>query len=198
MDLIIRLLLQKIPVMNIRPMLIFPIKKETIVHFSLGKTVLSFFNLAHAFFLIPFSVVLIIEGYEVLSVVLWCTAIFSLLFINNFLNILLSNKDKLFAVFLAIATILGGLHYYELFNITEITAPFFNAIFNTYWAFTIPVLGLMGIYYVTFQYFKKNLYLDAGLSNKQEVAKTEELTWLNQFGTIGTFLKNDIKLTRWV
>ncbi|RKS94850.1 hypothetical protein BC952_0478 [Flavobacterium limicola] len=196
MDLIIRLLLQKIPVMNIRPMLIFPIKKSTIVHFSLGKTVLSFFNLVHAFFLIPFCVVLIIEGYDVLSVVLWYTAIFSLLYLNNFLNILLSNKDNLFAIFLAIAAILGGLHYYGLFNITEITAPFFNAIFNTYWAFAIPVLALIALYYVTFQYFKKNLYLDAGLSNKHDVAKTEDLTWLNQFGTIGTFLKNDIKLIK--
>jgi hypothetical protein len=36
---------------------------------------------------------------------------------------------------------------------------------------------------------KRNLYLDAGLSNKHDVAKTENLTWLNQFGTIGTFLK---------
>jgi hypothetical protein len=42
----------------------------------------------------------------------------------------------------------------------------------------------------------KNLYLDAGLSSKHDVAKTEDLTWLNQFGTIGTFLKNDIKLIK--
>ncbi|MFV8269068.1 DUF5687 family protein [Flavobacterium sp. GT2N3] len=196
MDLIIRLLLQKIPVMNIRPMLIFPIEKATIVHFSLGKTVLSFFNLVHGFLLIPFSVVLIIEGYDVVSVVLWYAALSSLLFINNFLNILLSNKDNLFAIFLGIAAILGGLHYYGLFNITEFTAPFFNAIFNTYWAFAIPVVALIVLYYVTFQYFKKNLYLDAGLSNKHDVANTEDLTWLNQFGTIGTFLKNDIKLIK--
>jgi hypothetical protein len=27
---------------------------------------------------------------------------------------------------------------------------------------------------------------------KHDVAKTEDLVWLNQFGTIGTFLKNDI------
>ena len=44
-DLGMRFLWQKIPVMNIRPMLILPIKKSTIVHFSLGKTALSFFNL---------------------------------------------------------------------------------------------------------------------------------------------------------
>jgi hypothetical protein len=55
---------------------------------------------------------------------------------------------------------------------------------------------LIALYYCTFHYFKRNLYLDAGLSNKHDVAKTEELTWLNQFGTIGTFLKNDIKLIK--
>lgn len=196
MDLVIRLMVQKIPVLNIRPLLIFPIKKATIVHFSLGKTILSFFNLVHGFFLIPFSIVLMIEGFDVVHVILWFTAMYSLLYINNFINIILSNKDNLFGIFLAIAAVLGGLHYYGLFNITEITAPFFNAIFNTYWAFAIPVLALIAIYYVTFQYFKKNLYLDAGLSNKHDVAKTEELTWLNQFGTIGTFLKNDIKLIK--
>ncbi|MFV8362552.1 DUF5687 family protein [Flavobacterium sp. ZT3P35] len=195
-DLIIRLLLQKIPVLNIRPMLVFPIKKATIVHFSLGKTILSFFNLVHGFFLIPFCVVLLIEGYDILSVVLWFLALYSLLYINNFINIILSNKDNLFGIFLAIAAVLAGLHYYGFFNVTDYTAPFFNAIFNTYWAFAIPVMALVGLYIVTFQYFKKNLYLDAGLSSKHDVAKTEDLTWLNQFGTIGTFLKNDIKLIK--
>jgi multisubunit Na+/H+ antiporter MnhC subunit len=196
MDLISRLLLQKIPVMNIRPLLVFPIKKSTIVHFSLGKTILSFFNLVHGFFLIPFSIVLMVEGYDVLSVILWYSAIFSLLYINNFINIILSNKDNLFTFFLIVAAVLGGLHYYGLFNITDYTAPLFNAIFNTYWVFSIPVVALIALYYATFQYFKRNLYLDAGLSSKHDIAETEDLTWLNQFGTIGTFLKNDIKLIK--
>lgn len=195
-DLIFRLMLQKIPVMNIRPLLIFPIKKSTIVHFSLGKTVLSFFNVIHAFFLIPFSVVLIIEGYDPLSVVLWFLAIYSLMFVNNFINIILSNKDNLFSIFLAIAGTLAGLHYFGYFNITDYTSPFFNAIFNTIWMAAFPILALAVLYYVTFQFFKRNLYLDAGLSQKHDEAKTEDLVWLNQFGTIGTFLKNDIKLIK--
>jgi hypothetical protein len=62
--------------------------------------------------------------------------------------------------------------------------------------FLLPVLVLMGLYYVTFHFFKNNLYLDAGLSTKNKIAKTEDLTWLNQFGTLGTFLKNDIKLIK--
>ena len=196
MDLLVRILVQKIPVMNIRPMLIFPIKKSTIVHFSLGKTILSFFNLVHGFFLLPFSIVLMIEGYDVVHVLLWFTGIYSLLYINNFINIILSNKDNLFGIFLAITTVLAGLQYYGLFNITDYIAPLFDAIFNTYWAFAIPVIALIVLYYFTFIYFKNNLYLDAGLTNKHDVAKTENLTWLNQFGTIGTFLKNDIKLIK--
>ncbi|SDW12381.1 DUF5687 family protein [Flavobacterium degerlachei] len=196
MDLIIRFMLQKIPVMNIRPLLIFPIKKSTIVHFSLGKTILSFFNLLHGFFLLPFSIVLIVEGYDVVSVLLWFTAMFSLVYINNFLNVILSNKDNLFAISVGFFAVLGGLHYYGFFNITDYTAPFFDAIFNSYWAFAIPVFVLIALYYFTFQYFKNDLYLDAGLNSKLDIAKTEELTWLNQFGTIGTFLKNDIKLIK--
>jgi hypothetical protein len=78
-------------------------------------------------------------------------------------------------------------------SITDYTAPLFNAMFDSYWAFAIPVLSLIALYY-TFQYFKRNLYLDAGLSNKHDVAKTENLTWLNQFGTIGTFLKMTLNL----
>ena len=195
-DLIIRLLLQKIPVLNIRPLLIFPIKKPIIVHFSLGKTVLSFFNFVHAFFFLPFSIVLIYEGYDVLSVILWHTAMVSLIYINNFVNILLSNKDNLLAIFIGIVAVFGGLQYYGYFDITSYTAPFFDALFNTYWAFAIPVIVLIGLYSVTFNYFKSDLYLDAGLSSKHDIAKTEDLTWLNQFGTIGTFLKNDIKLIK--
>jgi hypothetical protein len=195
-DLIVRLLLQKIPVMNIRPLLIFPIKKSTIVHFSLGKTAISFFNIIHAFFLIPFSVVLIVQGFDPIAVVLWFISIFSLVYLNNFINIILSNKDNLFIVFGVIAASIAGLHYYGYFNVTDYTAPLFDALFNTYWAAAIPVLALIVLYYFTFQFFKKNLYLDAGLAQKHAVAKTEDLVWLNQFGTIGTFLKNDIKLIK--
>ena len=195
-DLIIRLLLQKIPVMNIRPLLVLPIKKPTIVHFSLGKTVLSFFNSVHAFFFLPFSIVLIYEGYDVLSVILWHTSMVCLIYVNNFVNIVLSNKDNLLAVFVGIAAVFGGLQYYGFFDITSYAGPFFDALFNTYWAFAVPVVLLIGLYYVTFNYFKSDLYLDAGLSSKHDIAKTEDLTWLNQFGTIGTFLKNDIKLIK--
>ena len=156
-DLALRFLWQKIPVMNIRPMLILPIKKSTIVHFSLGKTAFSYFNWMHLFFFLPFSVVLFIENHPIESVISWYLAMFSIVYINNFINVLFSNKDNLFGILLAIVFVLGGSQHYGYFN---------------------------------------QLYLDAGLATKSTVAKTENLSWLNQFGTLGTFLKNDIKLIK--
>lgn len=196
MDLGIRLLLQKIPVMNIRPLLALPFTRPTIVHFSIGKTLLSFFNFLHVFSFLPFSIVLLVEGYDVLSVILWHLAMAALVYSNNFLNIILTNKDNVFTVFLVIVLILAGLQYYHFFTITDYTFGFFDGLFHTQWMFLLPVLVLIGLYYYTYNYLKTNLYLDAGLSTKHEIAKTEDLTWLNQFGTLGTFLKNDIKLIK--
>lgn len=196
LDLIIRLLLQSIPVLNIKPLLVLPFKKPTIVHFSLGKTALSFFNWVHALFFIPFSVVLILNGYDVIEIIFWHLGIMAMIYINNFLNIILSNIDKLFAVFVALIVIFGGAQYYKLFDITNFTTPFFQNFYDIDGIFLIPILVLIGLYVFTFKYFEKNLYLDAGLSVKHDVASTENLAWLNQFGTLGTFLKNDIKLIK--
>jgi hypothetical protein len=195
-DLAIRLVMQKIPVMNIRPLLALPFTRTIIVNFSIGKTVLSFFNFLHAFFFLPFTIILLVEGYDVVSVILWHLAIISLVYSNNFLNIILSNKDNVFTGFLVIVLVLAGFQYYNFFDITTYTSVFFDGLFSTKWLFLLPVLALTGLYYYTFHYLKNNLYLDAGLSTKHEIAETENLTWLNQFGTLGTFLKNDIKLIK--
>jgi len=195
-DLMIRLFLQKIPVINIKPLLTLPITKSTIVNFALGKTVLSFFNFLHWFFFVPFSVVMLIEGYNTIGVVLWYFGIMALIYCNNFLNILLNNKDYLFYIFAVIVILFGALQYYDLFDITVYTSVLFSALFSTLWAFLIPVIFLILLYVMTFRYFKTNLHLDTGLSTKHQVAKTEQFEWLNQFGTIGTFLKNDIRMIK--
>ena len=195
-DLAVRLLLQSIPVLNIKPLLALPLKKTTIVHFSLGKTILSFFNWIHALFFIPFTVVLILNGYDVVQIVFWHLGVMAIIYINNFLNIILSNIDRLFALFLLLIVVLGGAQYYQLFDITEFTSPFFQSFYEIDGLFLIPILVLFALHYFTFKYFEENLYLDAGLSVKHDVASTENLSWLNQFGTLGTFLKNDIRLIK--
>ena len=44
-DLVFRFFMHQLPVMNIKPYMIIPIKRETVIHYLLGKTTISFFNL---------------------------------------------------------------------------------------------------------------------------------------------------------
>src|SRR5690606_6380782 len=195
-DLNFRYMLQKMPVTNIKPLLYLPIKKDQVVAYSLGKTVVSFFNWSHAFFLLPFSIVLLIEGYSPMGVISWHLGIMALIFCNNFINVLINNKDQIFYTLLVIIIILGITQYYQLFNITDYTAPFFNALYRLPWIALVPWVLLILLSGVAFRYFRNNMYLDAGLAGKASVAKTEDYVWLNRFGNLGTFLKNDIKLIK--
>ncbi len=195
-DLYLRYMLQKMPVVNIKPMLYLPFNKSQIVRFSLAKTVSSFFNWGHAFFFVPFSIVLLVEGYAPEGVTGWHLGILALLFCNNFLNILMNNKDSVFYPVLGVIIGFVILQYYGWFDITNYTGPLGDYLFNYPWTAVIPWALLAISYFRAFRYFKKNMYLDAGLATRQAIARTEDYSWLNRFGNLGTFLKNDIKLIR--
>lgn len=131
-----------------------------------------------------------------MGVIGWHLGIMALFFCNNFINVLVNNKDNVFYALLGLFSVLGICQYYELFNITHYTSPFFETLYALPWMAFLTWGLLMAIITWAFAYFKKHMYLDAGLAGKKSTAKTEDYAWLNRFGNLGTFLKNDIKLIR--
>lgn len=195
-DLIIRYFMQKMPVMNIRPLLVTPLKKSTVIHFLLGKTWFSFFNIIHAFFLVPFTAMMLYKGEPVGPTLAWWLGISALIYCCNFTNILLNNKDAVFYPMAGLVLLLAASQYYGWFDITAYTYPLFQAVFDTPVIALVPVVLLGLLYYATYRYFAGHMHLDEKLASKAEIAQTENLSWLNQFGTLGTFLKNDIRLLK--
>ena len=196
MDLFARYVLQKMPVVNIKPLLYLPFNKSKIVHFSLWKTILSFFNIVHAFFFIPFAIVLLIKDFDVLGVIAWFVAMTALIFCNNFINVFVNAINRIFYVVLGLLILMGVLQYYGVFDITLWTGPVFESFYEMPVLSLLPVLLLIAFYQIAFRYFKSRLYLDSGLAVKQKAASTEQLDWVNRFGSIAVFLKNDIKLIK--
>ena len=195
-DLLIRFFLQKMPNLTIRPFLNQNIKKNTIVHYTLGKTMLSFFNSIHWFFFIPFTLVLIKQGYHPLGSILWGASLLIFVYINNFISILIDKKDAIFYTVVGIFIAIGILHYLNIFDATNYTHLFFDRCYTNRFFILIPLAIIIGFYYVTFTFFKSNLYLDAGLAIKQEDAITENYSWLDKLGSVSTFIKNDIRLIK--
>ncbi|WP_179353395.1 DUF5687 family protein [Winogradskyella vidalii] len=195
-DLAMRYFLQKMPIVNIKPFLYLPLKKDKVVGFGINKTIISFFNVIHAFFFIPFSVVLMLNGHDFLPVLGWHFAIFALIYSNNFINIFVNNKDVVFYGIVAIVVVSAGLTYYNIFDVTTFTAPIFEAFYNMPYLAIIPLILMVVLYKMAFSYFRKNFYLDAGLAKKVEIGETDNMAYLDRFGSVSTFLKNDIKLIK--
>lgn len=195
-DLTLKLLLQKIPIINIKPLLTLNIKRSTIVNFAIGKTLVSFFNTIHLFFLIPFTIILIAKGHGGVSSLLWSLSILFFIYSNNFINLLLDSKTNLLVGFAVIVSAIIGLQYYGIFDITEYTGSFFYSLYGINYMVAVPAILLIALWVTTFKYFRNHLYLDTGLSKKHEEARTENFNWLNRYGVLGTFLKNDIRMIK--
>lgn len=193
-DLVIKSLLQKLPVINIRPLLTLPIKRGTVVNFALGKSLVSFFNIVHVFSIVPFSIVLLKEGYDPAGVLLWWLGMWLLVYINNMLNILMSDNDFVFIIFLGILAAFVGLQYYSYFDVTLVTGVFFHGMYTTYYMVLGPIVAFAALWWFAHRFFSKKMYLDTGLKGKHQQAQTQDFAWLNRFGSMSPFLKNDLKL----
>lgn len=112
----------------------------------------------------------------------------------NFANFLINKNNTVFYTLISILIVLIGLEYYEIFKISGIIGFVFNALYNNPILSVIPLLLMIGLYKVNFNYIRKGFYLDNTVSKKAEKINETDLTWMNRFGSIAPFLKNDIKL----
>ncbi|WP_431108180.1 DUF5687 family protein [Winogradskyella poriferorum] len=197
-DLMMRFFLQKLPVMSVKPLLTLPIKRSTIVHFVLGKSAFSFFNFLPLFAIIPFSIMLIKEGYETSQILPWMFALIIVVLIINFLNFIIealsSKTDLPFLPLLATVGVLYGLEYFHIVSMTSLVGDAFIGISNNPVLIIIPIALLAIAYAFNFKILREKLFLDSGLKSKVTEVKAADLSWTNRFGDIAPFMQLDLKL----
>ena len=193
-DIVFRYMMQPMPVTNVQPLLYQNIKKSTIVHFSMLKMLYSFFNWSHLFFLIPLSIILTVEGQAAGQVWGWSLSIYFLLLINNYLNVLVNQKNVVFGLVISLVLGSASLQYFGIFDITPYTQVFFTSLFNQSWLIAVAFGLLVVIYYSAFRHFRTRMYLDAGLAKKSERTISISENYFSRFGKLGLILRNDVAL----
>lgn len=192
---VLRYFLQKMPIVHIQPLLLLPISKKRIVRFGLLKTVFSFYNISNLFFFVPFGIILIQQDYNLLGVIGWWIAIGSIILTTNFLNIMLNSVDRILIQVAVLLLGLFALQYFEIFDLTAWTAPIFMAAYHQPFFCIIPLVLLGLTYQWSFTHFKNKLMLDGGtIQPKAETHRGADLDWLDRFGRMAIFLRNDIRL----
>jgi hypothetical protein len=193
-DLIFRYLMQKLPVMSIKPLLTLPIKKSNLVHYVLGKSSVSFFNILGLFFYIPFAVVLIINGYDTAGVLGWLFTIILSIQSANFLNFLINKNNKALVVIGAILLSLIGLQKFGIADVVGDGGAFFDFIYQQPMYSLAGILVLVGLYQLNYKQLHSQVYLDGAVQTKVEEVKSADLSFANKLGDVAPFIKNDIRL----
>ena len=194
LDLTYRFFLQQLPVMNIKPFMLVPVKRSTIIHYLLAKTSWSFFNWLPLFFFIPFAIILIVEAYPLIQVMGWLVAMILFTLSLNYLNFLINKNNTYFYGLVSLIFGFAALRYFNIYDITVLAGEFFNKMYSLWYAFLIPLLLLVLLYRRNYAFVRKSFYLDDAIRKEKKLVRTQEFSFLNRFGKMAPFLKNDLKL----
>jgi len=193
-ELFLRYFMQKLPVLDVKPLLTIPVKKSSITHYILGRSGLSFYNFMALFFFLPFAVVLLFNGYAFLNVLMWLLALIGLVLSINYINFLVNKNDK---ALVAIAVLLVGLYALDYFNVLavrEIAGDLFYALYQNPAFVIVPLIIAVVTYSLNYKYLRNRLFLDDTLKTKTKLAETSNLSWTRHFGDIAPFMQLDLKL----
>ena len=197
-DMMLRFFMQKLPVMNIKPLLTLPIKRSKILHYVLGKSVISFFNFLPLFAVIPFSIILLSNGYSSSTVITWMLTMIIFTLIINFLNFIIESKsaETELSFFPIILIVFGlfALNHFNLISFSSLLSNGMNSITSNPILIIIPVIILGVLYYLNFSTLKKKLYVDSSLKTKTQIASSTDLGWTRRFGDTAPFLQLDLKM----
>lgn len=196
-DLVLRYFLQQMPMQNVKPFLTIGLKKKTIVNYIILKVIINFFNWGNGLLLIPFAGLLIFVGeYSAIHVISFIIGIFLIFYFNNFLNILLNGKTPVVIAVLCIVAGAGALEYFHLVELSRFSEMVFLFLYQHPISVIIPIIVTLATAYFAFQMIYDNLYLDQGLELQTAEGKTENIEFLNQYGVMGAFINNDIRLLK--
>ncbi|AZA61687.1 hypothetical protein EG340_11840 [Chryseobacterium indoltheticum] len=195
-DLIFKYIVQQLPTQNIKPFLTLNIPKKVVVNYTLIKTFLSPFSWMNSFFFITFCGIMLFNGYGTLNTISWFVGVSLLFYLNNFLNFLFNDKEKIAIGVGVVIAVLSLLTYYDVIPTLSYSETFFYTIFEKPYFVLIPIALFAGLWKITFNYIRKGFYLDEGLEAKKVVGKTENIDFLNRYGAIGTFINNDIRMLK--
>ncbi len=199
LELVVRFMLQTLPVMTIKPLLTAPIPKKKVVDYVLIKSLLSFYNFLPLLVILPFAgFVFYKTNLSIFAILGWVVAAYALVLSNNYFNFLLKKKfaDNLKALvpYLLVVLVLYGLESFGIFSITEAFGNAMDFIVENPFLALLPVLLAIGLYKWNQNILLSRFYLDDSLKGKVTEAKSQDFQWLRKFGDIAPFLQLDLKL----
>ena len=196
-DLIVRQLMQKLPTVSFKSLLLQNIRRRTIANYLLVRSLLDFFNLLPFFLLVPVTIQLVAETHSGIATTAWFISMFILIFSNHLLAIYLKWRfiEAEYGFFILLAT-LAGLFAINHFGIVDLSGGIGKLLdlILLYPMISVAVLALPVLFYfLNVRFLLSRMYINM-LSRKQKEEKIRDYSWLDRLGENGRFIALELKL----
>jgi len=196
-ELIIRLLMQKLPTISFKPFLLMNIRRKTIVNYLLLRSVFNFFNILPLFLLVPVAVNMVAATYSLTATIGWLVAVIILIISNNFLGVYMkwrfNEAESGFVILLAILGALFAVNYFGIMNLTGAMGQLMDLILEQPVLTISLILIPVALYLLNFQFLKSRMFINM-LTGRQKGGKIADYSWLDRQGEKGRFIALELKL----
>lgn len=196
-DLFLRFFVQEIPELSARRYLLLPIKRNSLAHFLMLRSLLSGFNLIPVFFFISLGISLgpyFIEG----SQLTWFMMIISLVITNHLLNFFIKRKiaeDTWIVVIGALVVLLMGIaNYFGYFPLSSLSGLIFNSIIRFPGLAFLWIIVPVVVYFLNHRALVKRIYLENIEPKAIHYETRINYAVLQRFGALGELLALELKL----
>lgn len=196
-DLIVRQLMQKLPTVSFKPLLLQNIRRRTIADYLMIRSVFNFFNVLPFFLVIPVTIKLVAETHSGMATAAWFLSLLILIFSNHFLAIYLKWRfnEAEYGFFILLAA-LAGLFAVNHFGIVDLSGGLGKLLD---WVLVNPAL-LIGFlllpvlfYFLNVSYLLSRMFVNL-VSGKQKAEQVRDYSWLDKLGETGRFIALELRL----
>lgn len=199
LDFALRFIFQKPPTQEIKPYLLLPVKKSTLINFLLLKPLTSTFNLIWLFMLVPFAFLTIFRFFGISGVFFYCFGFWLLALLNNYwylLCITLINEKTLYLLLPVLFYIgLGVIEFTLNFPISTFFMHLGEAfIAGNFLVFISIIAEITALWLLNRYIIMKNLYAELAKNYDNKIKHVSDYRFLEHYGEVGEYFRLELKL----
>ncbi len=196
-DLIVRQLMQKLPTVSFKPLLLLNIQRKTIANYLMVRSLLSLFNLLPFFLFVPTFIKLVVPATGAFASIAWFLTMTTLVLSSHFLGIYLkwrfNEAEYGFFVLLAVLAGLFAINHYGIVDLSGGMGKLLDLVLANPLLFVALAVLPVAFYFLNIRFLLSRMFINT-LGAKQKEEKIRDYSWLDRMGETGRFIALELKL----
>ena len=194
---ILRFQMQELPSLSIQPYLTQNIKRKAMLQFLNMRSLIHIINFLPLFVFIPFTIVIIVPEYGIISAMCFLIAMLALVINNHFITMYIKRRSVdnswFMVAILLLLMVLKALDYFKILSFETASTNLFVFLLQHPFMCIFPFALSIYTFLLNNSYLRNHLYIEE-LVNARKLAISNRYDFLHKYGNAGSLIALELKL----